>query len=176
MTLPGNATWIASKLWQGSAPACRTPLDELGFDVLVLTAKEHQLDASCFPGVRVIHAALDDSGPPPSRRELQDAHQAADEASSLWRRGARVLVTCQVGANRSGLVTALILRDALGISGSEAREMVQAARVAQTAHGPLRALSNRDFAAYLDTLPKAEARRWYLASRSKRPGDSDLRA
>jgi hypothetical protein len=168
--VPGNATWIASRLWQGSAPACKTPLGQIGFDVLVLTAVEHQLDASCFPDVRVIHAELDDSGPPPTEKELRDAHRAADEASSLWRRGARVLVTCQVGANRSGLVTALILRDALGITGSEAREMVQQARVAHTPSGPLRALSNKHFARYLDSLPKAEARRWHLAAGSSSRG------
>jgi len=158
----GNATWMASKLWQGSAPPCRTDLSSLGFDVLVLTAREHQLDASCFPGVHVIHAALDDSGPPPTRAELRAAHRAAHEASALWRRGARVLVTCQMGVNRSGLVTALILCDALGISGREARQMVQAARVVPTRDGPLRALSNKYFADHLDTLSAKAPPRWDL--------------
>lgn len=182
----GNATRIAQKLWQGSAPACRTPLKSTGFDVLVLTAKEHQLSASCFPDMRVIHAELDDSGPPPTHRELRDAHRAALEASELWRRGARVLVTCQMGVNRSGLVTALILRHALGISGKEARRIVQAARVVDTAHGPMRALSNEHFASHLDSLPAPPAAPWTLddgkkrivSARAKVPrkGDSDTRS
>jgi hypothetical protein len=154
---------MATRLWQGSAPPCNTPLGESGFDVLVLTALQHQLPPSCFPDLRLISVGLDDTKNPPTEFEILEANRAAGEASRYWRRGARILVTCQMGLNRSGLVTALLLRDALGCTGLQARHWVQQARVVMTDdYGPLHALFNDHFAAYLDSLPAPPRPRWYV--------------
>ena len=144
-----DATWIAPRLWQGARPPTGPLLRDLGFDVLVLTAKEYPpagwpLDVS-FPGVEVLRVHLDDSGEPATPEELRAACRVADEAAARLLRGKRVLVTCYMGLNRSGLVTALILREIYRISGEHAMHLVQVARDG--------ALGNPYFQDFLERLP-----------------------
>ncbi len=141
----GEMSQVAPRLWQGSRPECGTDLRALGIDVLVLSAMEHQLAASCFQGVETLYVKLDDSGPPPSERELRDAQRVADDVAWRYMHGERVLITCFAGLNRSGLITALVLMRAYGFDGKTAIAVVQAARPA--------ALGNAHFRAYLEGLP-----------------------
>lgn len=60
------------------------------------------------------------------------------------RRGGGVLVHCRVGRNRSGLASALIVRQVRGVTGAEAMAVVRAGRV--------NALANPAFVAYLESL------------------------
>lgn len=60
------------------------------------------------------------------------------------REGQRILVHCNAGRNRSGLVCALIVRELWGISGSEALEYVRKKRP--------RAVDNPHFEEYLRSL------------------------
>jgi len=60
------------------------------------------------------------------------------------RQGERILVHCNAGRNRSGLVCALIVRELWGISGSEALEYVRMKRP--------RAVDNPHFEEYLRSL------------------------
>lgn len=139
-----DASRIAPRLYQGGKPPAGPALAAAGVRVLVLCAKEHQPPAESFPGVRVIHAPNDDSGPPSSLDEMCGAVEAARLAAAWWRFGARVLVTCAMGLNRSGLVTALILKMLSGDSGRACVERVRSHRPG--------ALSNRHFADFVERL------------------------
>lgn len=111
-------------LAQGSAPP---PEAQLPFDVLVLCAREYQPPASYFPGVEVLHVPLDDSGPPPTTDEVRLAVLAGKRVCHLLRKGKRVLVTCAMGRNRSGLVSGLALINC-GASSSRAIDAIKQAR------------------------------------------------
>jgi hypothetical protein len=103
-----DATRILPGLYMGGAPTPGHEVYACGFPVLVLCAKEYQPEARWFPRVRVVHCPLDDAEL--SSTEAALATSAAEMVVLARSRGARVLVTCWMGRNRSGLVTALALR------------------------------------------------------------------
>jgi protein-tyrosine phosphatase len=140
-----DADEILSGLWQGAEPPQGEHLARAGFKVLVLAAQEHQPRSKSFPGLLVVHAPLDDSGPPPTGDELRIATSAARVVAKQLRDGHKTIVTCHMGINRSGLISALALHFHLGISGADAL-----ARVRQRRFG---ALTNRFFSQYLSPLP-----------------------
>jgi protein-tyrosine phosphatase len=111
----------------------------------VLCAKELQLPAAFFPGVEVFHAPLEDEPRAPTTEEVAIARAAARFVITNLRAGKRVLVTCQMGWNRSGLVTALALRELTGASGLACLKHVRAQRP--------NALFNNHFGAFLAALP-----------------------
>lgn len=81
-------------------------------------------------------------------RELPDAQELADAvdwAYRKWTSGRRVLVRCQAGLNRSGLVVALILYK----EGWPVREIIPRLRVKRSPY----ALCNTAFVEYLQRLP-----------------------
>lgn len=130
---------IAPKLWQGSVPPEGRCLCEMGIDMVVLCAKEHQPGASHFPRVEVLHVPFDDAEL--TNGEWMLARQASKEVAKRCLRGQRVLVTCMQGRNRSGLVVALALHRLTGWSGSDCIQHVRAFREAPG--GPV--LSNDSF-------------------------------
>lgn len=74
------------------------------FDVVITL----YADAQPAPwGVHEIRYGFPDG--PLRDHDLQKAVRIAKEAHSQWRSGARVLIRCQAGVNRSGLVSALVL-------------------------------------------------------------------
>jgi protein-tyrosine phosphatase len=107
-----------------------------GFDVLVLAAREYQPRGRLFPGVRVLHAPLDDAQL--TAVEVETYMAAAMATADHLRAGRRVLVTCFLGLNRSGIIAARALVLAYGVAPRAAIDMVRAAR------GP-HALGNSDF-------------------------------
>jgi len=130
-----SANEVAPGLLMGDAPPerARPP----GINTVVLCAKEYQ-PRRAFGGLRTIHAPLDDSGPPITTEEIATALHAGRLVAAELRSGRKVLVTCAMGLNRSGLITALALRLGYGLSANRAIARVRAAR------GP-RALSNPSF-------------------------------
>ena len=110
-------------LAQGSAPQANV---DLPFDVLVLCAMEFQPPSFNYPSVKVLHVPLDDSGPP-TRAEVHLALLAAHRVYSYLRQGRRVLTTCAMGRNRSGLVNGLALVE-YGYSSVHAVELIRQAR------------------------------------------------
>lgn len=136
-------------IWQGGKPPCGDAVRRAGFHVLVLCAEEHQPTSKEFePGPLIlIHCPLDDTESL-LREHWIRAHRAAELVSHAVQRGKRVLVTCQAGLNRSGLVSALALRDLTGMAGERAAKMVQKARS--------RALRNQHFVSLLEKLPARE--------------------
>jgi protein-tyrosine phosphatase len=69
----------------------------------------------------------------------------AANAVAHIRAGGRVLTQCHAGRNRSGMLSALIVRELLGVSGPEAVEIVRKARP--------RAIANPHQEDYLENLP-----------------------
>lgn len=107
---PGiDANRIVRGLWMGSRPLAGRAVSEAGFDLLVLCAEEYQPPAWQFPGVSVVHAPFDDNEFGPTPQEQKIAQRAAEQVASHLRDGAKVLVTCFAGRNRSGLVCALAM-------------------------------------------------------------------
>lgn len=147
-----EASEIIPLLWQGSKPPTGPALKAHGFGMVILCAREYQPDD--FPGVKVIHAPNDDVEETPDRETLDEALRAAGWASRAMKQGTKVLVTCQAGLNRSGLVSALTLHRHLGVSGEEAILAVQLGRnpskIAQDIGG---ALFNEAFCTVLRKLP-----------------------
>jgi len=128
---------ILGDLYQGDAMAAA--LDAGRFDVLVLCAKEiPRVPGDAPPGVRVIDARIDDGELSPD--EARVAEQAASAVLKELAYGRKVLVTCFAGRNRSGLVSALVLKR-LGWPGAAAVEKVRSAR--------RNALTNESFVRYL---------------------------
>jgi protein-tyrosine phosphatase len=145
-----DATKIAPKIYQGSMPPPGTHVRACGFDVLVLMAETHEYTDEggyvpgnvSFPGVKVIHAPIDDGVL--SESEWTEAIAAATQTARYVRKGARVLITCRMGRNRSGLVTALTLHMLTRKSGGQIVKHVQMMRSG--------ALTNRSFVRALEGL------------------------
>lgn len=139
-----DATRVVSGLYIGSRPPKGDRVARAGFAVLVLCAEELQPSSAEFPRLEcLVHAGIDDGRP--SSSELESAAWAARGVAQAVRDGQRCLVTCAMGLNRSGLVTALALRELAGCSGRKARELVQRVRRGS--------LVNEHFADFLDRLP-----------------------
>ena len=113
-------------LYVGSKPS---PGRHEGVDVIVLAAMEYQPPAHLFPGTEVIHAPLDDA---PGRHmradEISIATKAADRVARLLRSDRRVLITCQLGRNRSSPIAALAMHDVYGMSADEIIARLRRAR------------------------------------------------
>ena len=153
-----DAERVLSGLFIGSQPPEGDLLRQLGFRVLVLCAAEYQPQdlAAAFPGLVVIPCPIEDRDPegtlPPSTEVLTDemwsrVAGAAAHAARLRKLGARTLVTCRAGRNRSGIVTTAILHVLTGAPGSTCLAHVRASRTRAPA------LTNNSFAAALESLP-----------------------
>lgn len=107
-----DATKIAPKLYQGSAPRQPYALRRQGFQTVVLCAQELRAGqpAEHFHQLEVIRAPIDDALRPPTRAEHFLVQRAGRMVAERIRDGRRCLVTCAAGRNRSGLVIAHALR------------------------------------------------------------------
>jgi len=147
-----EADEISRNLWQGSYPEPGRVLADAGYTMLVLCAHEHQDHPDVFPGVQVVHAPnFDDGGIDPLPQALFDTAVRAAQLTELEIvAGGRVLVTCRMGMNRSGLVTALALHYLYGWDGPTCIHRVRSFRKAPNGYYPL---SNSEFVRVLKTLP-----------------------
>lgn len=155
------ASEIAPKHWQSGLPLPFVELPRHGIDLVVLSAKEVQPGAeevrfvkTKCPDLRIITAPLDDVECEESLTDI--ARVAGEVADRLARRigeGRTVLVTCQVGRNRSGLISALtLMRRYPDLTGEQAARRVRRQRGQHLPPGE-QALSNRVFYDYLCSLP-----------------------
>lgn len=138
-----EATNIAPGLYQGSVPPYGNALRDAKFSLVVLAAREYQPVPDRYPGVRTLNVPLDDSLTP-SESELYAAGAAADTVSKYVRDGKKVLVTCMMGRNRSGLIVALTLMKLLGWNGKQAVAHIKARRA--------NALTNSSFVSILERI------------------------
>jgi len=136
-----TASKVLENLWQGSAPPIG---DNIGryFDCMVLSAVEYQLGNECFPNVELAHAELYDHGSPITWDQMQQAVRMAGKVIRWLRDGKRVLVTCHMGLNRSGLIVALALCCGYKYTPDQAISMIRQARGQQ-------AMGNSSFRAFL---------------------------
>lgn len=141
-----EADEIIPNLWQGSFPRLLSAI-EAGFDMVVLCAEERLKgrppNEYTQNGLYVVEAPFLDTGYP-TDEELKIAHWAADKVIRAVKAGKKVLVTCQAGLNRSGLVNAIAIRTLRGITGGEAVMVVKGRRDM--------ALCNTSFATYVYNL------------------------
>lgn len=121
-----------------SVEACRQLIDFYKLDMIVSVwhSDQDRLEA-LIPGY--VHVPLPDGKVTPMvAREVEAL--AARVVSNLYQRKP-VLVHCHAGRNRSGLITALAVKSYLGVSGTEAINIVRLGRP--------RALANEHFVRYL---------------------------
>jgi len=96
------------------------------FDTIVLCAREHQPVFKRYKK-SVIRAPFADT-PYPTATERRIAIRAAREVAKRLRKGQRVLVTCQMGWNRSALVAGLALKMATKMHTEEIIRRIREAR------------------------------------------------
>lgn len=138
-----DADEIVPGLWQGAAPRNWGQVKNQGFSTLVLCAVEHQPDS--VPGVEVIRLPLlDEIGLYNPDTLIYQVRGVAQRVAARVLNKQRCLVTCHMGLNRSGIVTAAALHFITGLPGVDCARMVQSNRFGS--------LGNRDFMKALSLL------------------------
>lgn len=138
-----NANQIIPNLWQGAAPPVGGTVAAAGFTMLVLCAQEYQPAAVYFPGVEVVHAANDDNFEGVTRDQAATALAAARRVEAALKQGRKVLVTCRMGLNRSGLVTGIALHLFTGLPGVVCVQKIRQARRGALGNPIFRAMIGR---------------------------------
>jgi hypothetical protein len=134
---------VAGKLWHGGCPVDFEWVHESGIDVVLDLA-----DADAYPPADLIEGLIYLKCPLVDQEDLPEPGltlRLAALVAGLVRDGHQALVHCTFGRNRSGLVATLVVRELLGLSGSDALEYIQARRD--------RVANNDTFAEWLATLP-----------------------
>ncbi len=148
--MPIDATKIWENLYQGGKPPVGNALAKAGFQALVLAAEEVQPDGWQIPGVLILRIPMKDVPIKLSRAEMRRVRTISLAVLTLLRQNRKVLVTCQMGLNRSGLVVG----ESLILSGMSPLQAI--GRIRQK-RGPL-ALSNPAFVHALVTdLPEKQS-------------------
>lgn len=140
-------TEILPRLWQGGT----SEGDQLHNSKHFSTATKNlpftsvvTLDAQSQPvkwGVKEYRFGIEDG--PIAQDQVKDILKAADWAYDQWKSKELVLIRCQAGANRSGLITALVLMKD-GWSAQKAIDHIRSRRSI--------ALSNSAFVAWLNEI------------------------
>lgn len=133
-----DASCISRRLWVGAKPPFDRPLP--AFDTLVLCAQEIQPQVLAFEGT-VIRVPLPDAELDSRKTKL--ALVAGKRVARDLVAGKTVLVTCQMGWNRSALVACLALGLCTRLSASELVELVRERRLPEC-------LSNEHFVQILE--------------------------
>lgn len=145
--LVGGASRIMPRLWMGAHPPLGFDVARAGFTHLFICAWERTGTPHDYPGVVVTRVHLDDSGMPMQDHERISAVGSGRQVARLHHAGARILVTCSEGRNRSGLVVALALCN-LGLTPETAIRWVRERRAPQLpANRP--PLVNDDFVTFI---------------------------
>ena len=118
------------------APLYCSPFWPKVFDIVVT------LDSYSLPmGWHVKEFRYGFADGPVESHVYQESERIADWAHSEWKSGSTVLIRCQAGLNRSGLITSLILLKE-GLSLAQILELIRSKRGEY-------ALSNKHFVEYL---------------------------
>lgn len=151
-----EASQIIPNLWQGSFPEPGREVAASGFNLLVLCARESQghdddrpFTSEDYCGVRILLAPNRDDGSRLTRKQLDIAIAAGRQVAEAVKAGEKVLVTCQEGINRSGLVNAIALHLLNGWSGTKSVLHIRSTR--KHPKGWM-ALTNLDFVKALEKL------------------------
>lgn len=142
-----DASNVARRLWVGGSPPLDRDLPD--FDLLVLCAAEIQPERMAFAG-SVIRCPLPDSHL--TGYEAKLARSRARQVGQALASGKRVLVTCQMGWNRSALVASLALGFVTRMAPADLVTLMRSRR------GPS-ALSNPYFVRMIETVVALEHER-----------------
>ena len=151
--LNGGKIKPTSLLAMGNLEDALAGLDDARWDVVIFCAAEEppppQALSDSARKVRAYHCPINDAELTQEEKFL--AVQAANVAGRYFLSGARVLITCAAGKNRSGLVTALTIDALTGEGGKTAAGLVRHKR--QSLPPELRpALTNGSFLRYLSQI------------------------
>lgn len=147
----------------GGFPHTPRAVSDKQFNLLVLCAREKlhflgnpsESDTSRTYGCTTLHAPFDDDEV--TSEVVEQATRAVGTVVAALRRGSKVLVTCNEGRNRSGLVSALsILQMAPKLSANRVIELIKLRRNAPTGG---EALTNDDFRDLIQSWPRRPRRR-----------------
>jgi protein-tyrosine phosphatase len=134
--------WITDKIAQGSWPAVSSRGKDEVFklaDVIVLCAEEHQARRLQAPhGKRIVRLGFDDDiyrPIPPEAGQIFHAH--AKELGRAAIGGHKILITCAMGLNRSGLITALTLMHGYRMRPSDAIKLIRGRRSSECLCNPM---------------------------------------
>ncbi len=134
---------VEGRLWHGGCPVDFDWVRATGIDVVLdLADPDAYPPASEIEGLTYLKCPLvdDDDVPDPGV-----TLRLASLVAGLVRDGHQALVHCTFGRNRSGLVATLIVRDLLGLSGTDALAYIRERRD--------RVANNETFERWLETLP-----------------------
>ncbi|GGC03125.1 protein-tyrosine phosphatase family protein [Cellulomonas carbonis] len=134
---------LPGRLWQGGCPVDFGWVREAGITAVVDIA-----DADAHPPAGATDDLLYLKAPLVDGEDVPDPAltlRLAQLVAGLIEDGHRVLVHCTFGRNRSGLMTSLVVREVLGVSGAEALAHVQERRDDT--------VNNARFAEWLRSLP-----------------------
>jgi len=123
--------FITDNVAQGSFPALKSAGEAFKHaDILVLCAEEHQeRSMKAPPGKTIIRLGFDDDiyrPIPPEAGKIFHAH--AQQLGKLALSGRKIMITCAMGLNRSGLITALTLMHGYRMRPSEAIKLIRGRR------------------------------------------------
>lgn len=126
-------------------------LGQKGIDLLVLSAEEYQPNIPFNRVTQVIYAPMDDI-PDPTPEELNhivhNSVQTSEKVAKAILEGKTCLVTCYMGLNRSGLISALTLLRLTQITGKQAIQHIRRYRKS-TEHLPLNNPAFQEIIEYL---------------------------
>jgi protein-tyrosine phosphatase len=121
--------WITREIAQGSYPGLKGTAFQHA-DILVLCAEEHQAKTlKAPPGKAIIRLGFDDDTYrpiPPEAGKIFHAH--AQQLGKAALSGRKLMITCAMGLNRSGLITALTLMHGYRMRPSEAIKLIRGRR------------------------------------------------
>ena len=121
-----DANLVAPHLFVGARPL---PGRYHWINVIILCAKEFQPPSYAYPGQTVLRVPInDDFLRPLSESDTAPVISNARTVARYLESGARVLVTCRMGKNRSGLVSALAIYFLTGLGGLECLFQVRSHR------------------------------------------------
>jgi protein-tyrosine phosphatase len=122
-------SWIVPNVAQGSFPALRGKAFDYA-DILVLAADEHQMKgAKPPPGKHIIRLGFDDDTYRPIPPEVGKIfHAHAQQLGKAALSGRKLMITCHMGLNRSGLITALTLMHGYKMRPSDAIKLIRGRR------------------------------------------------
>lgn len=131
---PLDANFVAPRLLVGSKPP---PGRYRWINVITLCAKEYQPPTHAYPGVTVLRVPLvDDPIHPMSDADVARVLSTAGTVARYLETGACVLVTCQMGINRSSLVAAIAMQLAFDMGAEEAIHQIRGQRSAWALSNP----------------------------------------
>lgn len=121
--------WIVPQIAQGSFPSSMSEAFK-HVDSIVFCAEEKQPPRMRLPpGKLALRLPFDDDIYRPIPPEASAIfHQMANRLAREVKHGRRILITCAMGLNRSGLITALTLMHAYGMPARDAIRLIRARR------------------------------------------------